>query len=94
VPAGGKVAALLGAANRDPAAFADPDRFDIGRHPNHHIGFGAGLHHCIGAPLARMELQISLPTLLRRCPGLELAAEPVRRSTFVLRGYESVPVRV
>ena len=92
VPAGGKVAALLGAANRDPAAFADPDRFDIGRHPNQHIGFGAGLHHCIGAPLARMELQISLPTLLRSCPGLELAAEPVRRSTFVLRGYESVPV--
>jgi cytochrome P450 len=94
VPAGGKVAALLGAANRDPAAFEDPDRFDIGRHPNQHIGFGAGLHHCIGAPLARMELQISLPTLLHRCPNLALAAEPVRRSTFVLRGFESVPVRV
>jgi cytochrome P450 len=92
VPAGGKVAALLGAANRDPAAFPDPDRFDISRHPNQHIGFGAGLHHCIGAPLARMELQISLPTLLRRCPTLALAADPVRRSTFVLRGYESVPV--
>jgi cytochrome P450 len=92
VPTGGKVAVLLGAANRDPAAFPDPDRFDIGRHPNQHIGFGAGLHHCIGAPLARMELQISLPTLLSRCPTLELADDPVRRSTFVLRGFESVPV--
>ena len=93
VPAGGKVAALLGAANRDPAVFESPDTFDIGRHPNHHIGFGAGLHHCIGAPLARMELQISLPTLLHRCPSLQLAGDPVRRQTFVLRGFESVPVR-
>jgi cytochrome P450/uncharacterized membrane protein YdbT with pleckstrin-like domain len=92
VPAGGKVAALLGAANRDPAAFADADALDVGRRPNHHIAFGAGLHHCLGAPLARMELQISLPTLLRRCPDLALAGEPVRRSTFVLRGYESVRV--
>ncbi len=93
IPAGGKVAALLGAANRDPAAFADADTFDITRAPNQHIAFGAGLHHCLGAPLARMELQISLPTLLRHCPSLELAGEPVRRSTFVLRGYDAVPVR-
>ena len=92
VPAGGKVAALLGAANRDPAAFEDPDRLDITRSPNPHIGFGAGVHHCLGAPLARMELQISLPTLLRRVPELRLAGDPVRRETFVLRGYESVPV--
>ena len=92
VPAGGKVAALLGAANRDPAAFPDPDRLDITRTPNQHIGFGAGLHHCLGAPLARMELQISLPMLLRRHPALRLAGDPVRRPTFVLRGYESVPV--
>ena len=92
VPAGGKVAALLGAANRDPAAFPEPDRLDITRTPNQHIGFGAGLHHCLGAPLARMELQISLPTLLRRHPTLQLTGDPVRRSTFVLRGYESVPV--
>ena len=92
IPAGGKVAALLGSANRDPAAFPDPDTFDVGRRPNAHIGFGAGLHHCLGAPLARMELQISLPTLLRRCPSLSLAGEPVRRPTFVLRGYASVPV--
>jgi cytochrome P450 len=92
VPAGGKVAALLGAANRDPAAFTGPDGLDLGRRPNPHIAFGAGLHHCLGAPLARMELQITLPTLLRRCPDLALAGAPERRSTFVLRGYSSVPV--
>jgi cytochrome P450 len=92
IPAGGKVAALLGAANRDPAMFAEPARLDVTRRPNPHIGFGAGLHHCLGAPLARMELQITLPTLLNRCPGLRLAGDPVRRPTFVLRGYQSVPV--
>ena len=92
VPAGAKVAAMLGSANRDPAAFDRADSFDVGRRPNPHIGFGAGVHHCLGAPLARMELQISLPTLLRRCPGLHLTGEPVRRHTFVLRGYSSVPV--
>jgi cytochrome P450 len=92
VPAGGRVAALLGAANRDPEMFAAPDVFDVARRPNQHIGFGAGVHHCLGAPLARMELQISLPTLLRRKPDLALAGDPVRRPTFVLRGYASVPV--
>ena len=92
IRAGERVAALLGAAHRDPAAFADPDTFDVTRTPNHHIAFGAGLHHCLGAPLARMELQISLPTLLARAPALRLAGEPVHRPTFVLRGYASVPV--
>jgi cytochrome P450 len=93
IRAGERVAALLGSANRDPSAFDDADEFDIARQPNHHVGFGAGLHHCLGAPLARMELQISLPALLDRFPRLELAGAPVRRPTFVLRGYESVPLR-
>jgi cytochrome P450 len=92
VPAGGRVAAMLGSANRDPAAFDRADAFDVSRRPNPHIGFGAGVHHCLGAPLARMELQVSLPALLRRCPGLHLSGDPVRRPTFVLRGYASVPV--
>ncbi|MDT4918906.1 MAG: hypothetical protein QOH89_3606 [Pseudonocardiales bacterium] len=92
VPAGAKIAALLGAANRDPAAFDEPDRFDVTRTPNPHIGFGAGIHFCVGAPLARVELQASLGTLLRRFPSLSLAARPERRPEFVIRGVQSLPV--
>ncbi|MCW2865968.1 MAG: cytochrome, partial [Marmoricola sp.] len=87
VAAGERVAALLGSANRDGAVFADADVFDPLRSPNPHLAFGAGLHFCLGAPLARMELVESLGLLLARFPGLELAGAPVRRGTFVLRGY-------
>jgi cytochrome P450 len=93
VASGQKVAALLGAANRDPAVFADPDRFVVDRSPNPHLAFGAGIHFCLGAPLARVELQASLPALLRRFPRLEAAGPPTRRPTFVLRGYADLPVR-
>jgi cytochrome P450 len=92
IPAGGEVAALLGAANRDPAVFADPDAFDVGREPNPHVGFGAGLHFCLGAPLARLELRAGLAALLDRAPALALAADPGHRPTFVLRGYTAVPL--
>jgi cytochrome P450 len=88
---GEKVAALLGAANRDPGVFDDPDRFDAGREPNPHLAFGAGIHFCLGAPLARMELQISTHALLERLGPLEVV-EAVRRPTFVLRGYEALVV--
>ena len=92
IPAGAQVAALLGAANHDPAVFAAPETFDVGRDPNPHLGFGAGLHFCLGAPLARIELQAGLAALLEHAPGLALAAEPVHRPTFVLRAYTAVQV--
>jgi cytochrome P450 len=95
VRAGEKIAALLGAANRDPAVFADPDRLDVGRSDNPHLGFGAGIHFCVGAPLARVELQTSLRTLLHRFPGLRPAADDLaelRRAEFVIRGLSWLPV--
>jgi unspecific monooxygenase len=92
VRAGEKVAALLGAANRDPAVFDAPDRFDAGRARNPHLGFGAGIHFCLGAPLARIEVQAVLGALRRRLPGLALADEPRRRPEFVIRGFTSLPV--
>jgi cytochrome P450 len=92
VRAGEKIAALLGAANRDPAVFEAPDAFRPDRDPNPHLAFGVGVHFCLGAPLARMELAESLAALRARFPELHLAGEPVSRGTFVLRGYRSVPV--
>jgi cytochrome P450 len=92
VPEGQKIAALLGAANRDPAVFADADEFDVRRDPNPHLAFGAGLHFCLGAPLARMELVESLGHLFTRYPRLELVGTE-SRGTFVLRGYRTVTVR-
>jgi unspecific monooxygenase len=92
VEPGQKVAALLGAANRDPAVFDDPDTFRPGRDPNPHLAFGAGVHFCVGAPLARMELVESLGLLLREHPGLRITEPPRSRGTFVLRGYTSVTV--
>jgi cytochrome P450 len=89
---GQKVAALLGAANRDPAVFADPDTLDVGRADNPHTSFGAGVHFCIGAPLARVELQASFGALLDRTARLELGGEPVRRPEFVIRGLAELPV--
>jgi cytochrome P450 len=92
VKEGQKIAALLGSANRDEDIFQDADKLDLTRSPNPHIGFGAGIHFCIGAPLARMEMTTALPQLVKKYPEMTLAAEPLRRPTFVLRGYESVSV--
>jgi cytochrome P450 len=92
VAAGQKVAALLGSANRDPAVFDEPDTLDVGRAENPHISFGAGVHFCIGAPLARVELQATFGALLDRTSSLELGGEPVRRPEFVIRGLAQLPV--
>ena len=89
---GEKIAALLGSANRDPEVFADPTVLDVGRDPNPHVTFGAGIHFCVGAPLARLELAVALRCLVERFPDLELVGEPRRRPTFVQRCYTDVPV--
>ena len=89
---GQKIAALIGSANRDSAVFERADEMDLTRDPNPHIGFGAGIHFCLGAPLARLEMSVSLPALWEKYPNMQLASTPVRRPTFVLRGYESVSI--
>jgi cytochrome P450 len=91
---GQKIAALIGSANRDETVFSSPENMDLTRDPNPHIGFGAGIHFCLGAPLARLEMSVSLPALWEKYPNMQLAGEPIRRPTFVLRGYESVAISV
>lgn len=92
VPAGEKIAALLGAAARDPALFPDPDCLDVGRTPNPHLGFGLGIHYCLGAPLARIEVEAALRALTTALPGLNVAGEPTRRPEFAIRGLRDLPV--
>jgi cytochrome P450 len=95
IPRGAKIAMLFGAANRDPRVFPEPDGFDVAR-PNaaEHIGFGGGIHVCIGAPLARVELEAALRALVERCPELELEEEPRRNPAFVIWGLERVDVKL
>ncbi|MCO7219154.1 cytochrome P450 [Klenkia sp. PcliD-1-E] len=92
VQEGQKIAALLGSGNHDPAVFDAPDTLDVGRTDNPHISFGAGVHFCIGAPLARVELQASFGALLARTSVLELAGDARRRPEFVIRGLAGLPL--
>ncbi len=84
---------LLGAANHDPAHFSDPDRLDITRQENPHLTFGHGIHHCLGAPLARVEAQIAINSMLRRMPDIQLATDELEwRDMLTLRGLKALPV--
>jgi len=95
VPRGEVISMLFGSANRDPRVFDGPDVLDIGRtNAAEHIGFGGGIHVCIGAPLARIELEASLRALVERAPALELVEEPVRVPAFVIRGFQAVEVEI
>ncbi|MGK3199832.1 cytochrome P450 [Amycolatopsis sp. MEPSY49] len=92
VSRGQKIGALLGAAARDPKVFDEPDRLDIGRTPNAHLGFGMGIHYCVGAPLARVEIAAALSALTEKLPGLRLVETPPRRPEFVIRGLRELRV--
>jgi cytochrome P450 len=93
IPKGEMVMPFLGAADRDPAQFPDPDCLDITRGDNRHIAFGMGIHFCLGAPLARMEGQIAINTMLQRLPKLALAIDkPEYRQSLTLRGLQALPV--
>jgi cytochrome P450 len=93
IPKGSVVVAVIGAANRDPAHFSDPERLDVTRRDNRHIAFGFGIHFCLGAPLARIEGQVAIGTLLRRMPALKLVSDtPEWRESSVLRGLKTLPV--
>ena len=95
IPRGALVYAVLASANRDEHQFACPDTLDLAREPNRHLAFGQGAHYCLGAPLARLEGQIAIGTLLRRTPALRQAVAPGAlrwRRGLVLRGLEALPV--
>jgi cytochrome P450 len=92
IAVGEEVAMLFGSAQRDPRRFADPDVFDVARGDTAHIGFGGGIHFCVGAPLARQEIEVSLAGLVDRFPDLDLDEEPEYHPNFVIRGLRSVRV--
>lgn len=93
IEAGQRVFAMLNAANRDPAAFPDPERLDVGRRDNRHLAFGHGIHFCLGAPLARLEARLAIRAVLAVCPNLALASGELEWSdSLVLRGVKALPI--
>jgi cytochrome P450 len=93
IPRGAELGLLFGSANHDPDVFDDPDALDVAREHNPHVTFGAGIHFCLGAPLARIELETSFRTLLERIPSLELVSEPRWKPGYIIRGLEELRVR-
>ncbi len=89
---GDQIVLLLGAANHDPAVFAQPELLDVTRDARRQVGFGGGIHHCLGASLARMEAAIAIPEFLARFPHYEMAGDPTRRPNFTLRGVSTLPL--
>ncbi|MBI4261790.1 MAG: cytochrome P450 [Actinobacteria bacterium] len=94
IPRGSELGLLFGSANHDPSVFDRPDELDVGREHNPHVSFGAGIHFCLGAPLARVELETSFGTLLRRLPDMELVEEPRWKPAYIIRGLKELRVRV
>lgn len=94
IPRGSELALLFGSANRDPAKFEDPDALDLARADNPHLTFGAGIHYCLGAPLARIELAASFGELLREAPTMKIAAEPEWKPGYVIRGVRELKVEL
>jgi cytochrome P450 len=95
IPEGARVHMLFAAANRDPRAFDDPELFDIERAPNHHLAFGFGIHFCLGASLARMELRIGLEEFLARVPRYRVRREQLTRlPSDTNRGFERIPIEI
>jgi cytochrome P450 len=94
IPAGEKVLLFLGVANRDPRQWRDPDRFDIQRNASGHVGFGMGIHRCVGQTVARVEAEIVLTSLARRVERIELTGLPQRKPNNTLRAWGSLPVTV
>ena len=92
VPEGRKILMFLGSANRDPRRWDDPDRFDLDRDPSGHVGFGMGIHQCVGQHVARLEAEALLTALARRVETIELTDAPRRHHNNTMRGFESLPV--
>ena len=92
VDEGERIVAYLGAGNRDPQRFPDPDTLRLDRTDNAPLSFGGGIHYCLGAPLARLEAQVALPALLRRFPRLALSGGAERRDSLTIKGYLRLPV--
>jgi cytochrome P450 len=93
VPKGAELGLLFGSANHDPEVFERPDELDLGREPNPHASFGAGIHFCLGAPLARVELEASFRAVLERLPALELVEDPAWKPAYIIRGLQGLRVR-
>jgi 4-methoxybenzoate monooxygenase (O-demethylating) len=94
IPDGAKILMFLAAANRDPRRWVEPDRFDLSRDPSAHVGFGMGIHQCVGQHVARLEAEAVLTALARRVESIEIAGPTKRHHNNTLRAWESIPMRV